>query len=251
MAENTKAAADVQNDSRILADYFPIIRTKEEIRQIIASRPDLNTLFLSWSFSNQEEFLEFCSGMKGMKVLYDGIFKEIFNPELTPERLERLLSQLLKRKVSIQAVLPNDSVRLGAESSLLYTDIIVQLEDGSLANIEIQKLGYAFPGQRSACYSADHLLRQYKRVRGSKGKNFNYKDIKNVYTIVFFEVSTKEFHCFPDQWCHIFRQKSDTGLDLELLQEYLFIPLDIFRKTMENKPIETELAALRNKNFSQ
>lgn len=242
MAKKTKAAAPAAS-KKGLADYFPVIRTKEEIRKIITSRADLNDLFQSWEPSRQEEFLNFCSGNKGVKVLYDGVFKEIFNPENAPERLERILSLLLNRKVSIKAVLPNDSVRLGAESSLLYTDIIVQLEDGSLSNIEIQKLGYAFPGQRSACYSSDHLLRQYKRVRGDRGKHFHYQDIKNVYTIVFFETSTSEFHQFPDNWIHTFRQKSDTGLTLELLQEYLFIPLDIFKKNMDNKPIETELEA--------
>ena len=47
----------------------------------------------------------------------------------------------------------------------------MELEDGSLANIEIQKIGYAFPGQRGACYSADLLLRQYKRVRGISAKS--------------------------------------------------------------------------------
>lgn len=55
--------------------------------------------------------------------------------------------------------------RLSDESYLLITDIIVELEDGSLANIEVQKIGYAFPGARCACYSSDMLLRQYKRVR--------------------------------------------------------------------------------------
>ena len=57
-------------------------------------------------------------------------------------------------------------------------DIVVELQDHSLANVECQKIGYTFPGQRAACYSADLLLRQYKRVRGEKGKNFSYKDIK-------------------------------------------------------------------------
>ena len=45
------------------------------------------------------------------------------------------------------------------------------------------------------------------------------------------------------QWLHVFRQKSDTGLFLELLQEYYLIPLDIFRETMENKRISSELEA--------
>ena len=49
-------------------------------------------------------------------------------------------------------------------------DIVVELEDGSIANVEMQKIGYLFPGQRCACYSADLLLRQYKMVRGEKKK---------------------------------------------------------------------------------
>ncbi len=226
-----------------LSQYFPLIRARQEIYQSIYQNPALYELFSTWDPKYQEDFLDQCSGKKGMNVLYDGIFKELFNPEATPERLSQLLSLLLGREVSVKTVLPNDSVRLGSESSLLYTDIIVELEDRSLANIEIQKIGYAFPGQRCACYSADHLLRQYKRVRGESGKQFNYQDIKRVYTIVFFETSPGVFHDFPRDWLHMFHQQSDTGLALELLQEYLFIPLDIFRKSMENKPIRTFLEA--------
>ncbi|MFR2077251.1 MAG: PD-(D/E)XK nuclease family transposase, partial [Lachnospira sp.] len=104
----------------------------------------------------------------------------------------------------------------------------------SLANVEVQKIGYRFPGQRSACYSSDLLLRQYKRVKGEKKKAFSYKDIKSVYTIVFFETSIKEFHEYPQNYIHKFKQQSDTGLELELLQKYVFIPLDIFRGIYHN-----------------
>ncbi len=96
-----------------------------------------------------------------------------------------MLSLLLNRKVKIKAVLPNDGARLGSETTLLYTDIIVELKDGTLCDVEIQRIGIAFPGARGACYSSDHLLRQYKRVRGGKGKHFTYRDIKKVYTIIF------------------------------------------------------------------
>lgn len=94
-------------------------------------------------------------------------------------------------------VLPNDGTRLADESTLLITDMVVQLEDGSIANLEIQKIGYYFPGERSACYSADLLLRQYKRVRGIKGKRFSYRDIKQVYTIVLFEKVQQNSRNFP------------------------------------------------------
>lgn len=75
-------------------------------------------------------------------------------------------------------------------------DMVVELEDGSIVNLEVQKIGYKFPGARSACYSADLLLRQYKKVRSKKGKKFNYTDVKDVYTIVLFEKSPPSFMNF-------------------------------------------------------
>lgn len=41
----------------------------------------------------------------------------------------------------------------------------------------------------------------------------------------------------------LFEQKSDTGLELNLLQKYYFVPLDIFRKNIQNKGIKTKLDA--------
>ena len=163
------------------------------------------------------------------------MIKEILNPENTPERVNELLTLLLGQRVRIVDVLPNDGTRLADESTLLITDMVVQLEDGSIANLEIQKIGYYFPGERSACYSADLLLRQYKRVRGIKGKRFSYRDIKQVYTIVLFEKSPTEFQKFSNNYIHRFMQKSDTGVNINLLQEYLFIPLDIFKKNQQNE----------------
>ena len=79
------------------------------------------------------------------------------------------------------------------------------------------------------------LLRQYKRVRSERKKKFTYHDIKTVYTIVFFENSTREFQKIKDSYIHRSRQIFDTGLELETLQEYVLIPLDIFRETLHNK----------------
>ena len=152
-------------------------------------------------------------------MLYDSFFKEIMNPEKNPERIEELLSLLLDRQVRILKVLPLEGTRLAGAHSLVIMDIVVELEGGSLANVEVQKLGYRFPGQRSACYSADLLLRQYKRVREEKRERFHYRDIKTVYTVVLFE------------------QSPDTGLELDLLQEFCFVPLDIFQQIYHNKGI--------------
>ena len=221
--------------SQILKKYFPMIREKIEILKEISDTPAFMQIYDEWNEEQREEFLDYCTGVKGVKILYDAFFKEIMNPENTPERLNELLSLLLRQQVKIRSVLPGDATRIADESSLLIMDILVELGDGSLANVEVQKIGYLFPGQRSACYSADLLLRQYKRVKGEKKKKFSYKDIKSVYTIVFFEKSTREFHEFPQNYLHNFKQQSDTGLELELLQKYLFIPLDIFKESIDNK----------------
>ena len=229
-----KGAMRLPKSTTKLKQYFPMIREREDIEREIRENPKFLEKYREWDEEQQEEFLDYCTGVKGVKVLYDAFFKEIMNPENTPERLNELLSLLLGQSVTIKRVLPGDSTRLADEQSLLIMDILVELADTSLANVEVQKIGYSFPGQRSACYSSDLLLRQYKRVKGEKKKAFSYKDIKSVYTIVFFETSIKEFHEYPQNYIHKFKQQSDTGLELELLQKYVFIPLDIFRTIYHN-----------------
>ncbi len=154
-----------------LKEYFPIIREREELLAEIAKNEMLREMFAGLEKEQQEEFLDICTGVRGLKFLYDGFFKEILNPEYVPERFNDFLSCLLGERVKVLKVLPGDSTRIADETSLLITDIVVELEDGSIANVEMQKIGYLFPGQRCACYSADLLLRQYKRVRGKRKRS--------------------------------------------------------------------------------
>lgn len=229
--------------SETLKQLFPNIRTEEAIIGEIKSDENLLAEYESWTELQQRDFLKFCSGMRGVKVLYDGFGKEILSPIYHPERLEELLSCILETEVKIRQVIPSDGTRIADEQSLVIMDIVVELMDGSLANVEIQRIGYLFPGERCACYSADLLLRQYKSVKSRKKRNFTYRDVKNVYTIVFIEKSTKEFQEFPNTYIHRAKQQFDTGLSVNLLQEYVLVPLDIFRKTTHNKIIENKLDA--------
>ena len=227
-----------------LRDYFPMLPTREELLTTIHSDQKLELEYGLWKEKYRQEFLDFCTGEKGVKILYDSFFKEVLNPEYAAGRLEDWLSVLLGEQVKILSVLPNDSTRIADETSLLVTDIVVELGDGSIANVEVQKVGYMFPGQRCACYSADLLLRQYKRVRDqSREHKFSYKDIKTVYTIVLYENSPREFHPYKDIFIHRAEQLVDSGVKLNLLQKYIFLPLDIFKKTHHNKPIENKLEA--------
>ena len=134
-----------------LKQYFPTIRTRQEILQEIQEDEILMDMFSSWSKSEQEQFLDFCSGARCVKMMYDFMSKEILNPEFHPERLNEFISLLLGQPAEIVEVLPNDGTRLADESTLLIMDVVVKLSDGSIVNLEIQKLGYMFPGERSAC----------------------------------------------------------------------------------------------------
>ena len=126
-------------------------------------------------------------------------------------------------------MLVSEGNRIVADSSLVIMDIVVELQGGTIGNVEIQKIPYMFPGQRAACYTSDLVLRQYTRLKAEKGKKSVYKNLKPVYTIVIFETSSREFHAFPHNYIHRGSVQFDTGLKVELLQNYIYIPLDLFR----------------------
>ena len=94
-----------------LKQYFPVIRTREEVLHDIETDMKLAEQFYSWKEEERQEFLDFCTGVKGIKLLYDGFFKEIMNPETVPERLEDFLSELLNQKVKIVEVLPGGFIQ--------------------------------------------------------------------------------------------------------------------------------------------
>lgn len=220
--------------------------TREAVLTELRSDPLLWSSFLLLSEPLQNEMVEFCMGIRGLSITYDAVFKNIFHPDVHPERLEELLSIWLHQKITILRALPNESLRMTEDSSLLIMDLLVQLADGSLVNVEIQRVGYFFPGARCACYSSDLVMRQYAQIRAQKRKekkHFSYRDIKKVYTIVLFKRSTGEFHAMPDVYMHYGKQTFNTGPELDMLQEYLLIPLDIFQAIYHNKTIEEKSVA--------
>ncbi|EOS78344.1 hypothetical protein C817_03596 [Dorea sp. 5-2] len=63
--------------------------------------------------------------------------------------------------------------------------------------------------------------------------------ISTKFCIVIMENSSAEFKAFPDSYIHRGEWKFDTGLKMNLLQEFYFIPLDIFLETKDNKSKNT------------
>ena len=210
-------------------DWKPFSMSREDALEEVVRDPKLRIPFWKLNQECRERFLEFLQGTKTLPVTYDPFFKAVFHPDGHPERLSSFISSLLGIQVKVKAILPSED-RLSDGDSLLIMDVLVELEDGSLTNVEIQKVPYAFPEGRMSCYSSDLVMRQYARVRGERGKHFTYRDMKKVYTIIIFEKSTQVFHQIPQSYIHRGSTKFDTGLELSLLQEYCLVCLDVFRE---------------------
>ena len=81
-----------------LKGSFPQIRTRKEVLEEIHQNEICAYQFEQWGDEQKDEFLDFCTGVRGIKMTYDSFFKEIMNPEFHPERLEELLSILLEQR---------------------------------------------------------------------------------------------------------------------------------------------------------
>ncbi len=208
--------------------------TRQEALALLKSSPEAYEKFLTFPPEFQEQILEFLQGIRGLPILYDSFFKKILDPYRAPERLERFLSSLLKQKIRIVGILTREGTQLVEKGSLVIMDILVETEDGSLINIEMQKHGYDFTGERSACYMSDLIMRQYTRVRSERKDKFSFKDIKSVYLIVIMENSSKNFKKVAPQYLHRSQYSMDTGAEMNFLTNYIYISLDTFHSIRQN-----------------
>ncbi len=227
---------------------------KEEINYYNAAMRQINGDSLCLStyqyLKRNEEWIgryeDFLKGKRSLPLLYDPFFKKIFNPVERGDRLSELVSCLLGQKVTVLEVFPNeDSHFLGV---MIIMDMVVMMADGSIANIEIQKISYDFPAERISCYSADLVLRQYKMITGKNqeikheasmhGSSMHgsskpsYKDMRKVHTIILFEDSNKSLISDMDKalYFHVGKTRFNTGVKIELLQDFVLVSLDTFRK---------------------
>lgn len=73
VSESTKEDMRMAN---VLQQYFPMIRTRKEILGEISENKRLRCIWQEWNEEQQKEFMMFCTGAKGIKILYDSFFKE-------------------------------------------------------------------------------------------------------------------------------------------------------------------------------
>ena len=216
--------------------------TIDELMAQIHANSMLDYDFHQLKNHSQAFFIDICTGKKSLPFTLDPFFKHLFDVDVYPNRLASFLSAILNQPVTIEQILPNQHGQLVEGGSFIIMDIIVRLADGSIVNVEIQRNPYTFQGERLSCYSADLVMRQYQKIRSHKDSG--YKDMKPVYSIILYETSTANFKKFSDQYIHRGGWRFDTGLELNMLQQFICIPLDIFKEITDNKSnITNELEA--------
>ncbi len=214
------------------------VRSHEEVMDIIMGDPGMKDQYERLKPEMKEQVVGFLEGTRSLCILYDNFFRKIFDPYVHRERIERLISALFGQRVKIRDVLPREGFEIIDEGSLVIMDILVELESGSIVNVEMQKVGYLFPSQRSSCYAADIVMRQYNKKKNDLGNRFTYKDISPVYLFVLMEKSPESF---KNASSYITRREVSysSGINLPETVNITYITLDKFNDRIDNK-IEVE-----------
>lgn len=215
--------------------------------------PELNYLWNQLSDAAKSEFLSYYLGEKLIPITYDRIFKHLFDPQTHPERLSELLSLILEEPVSVVQALPNEGRTQSLYSKGVIFDLIVRFQDGRLANVEMQRISYdchdmllaeraayCISPIRSVVYSSSLVLNQYSRLQAGHIKKANLEQVKKVYVIILLETSYPAFHTSPF-YIHKSHQVFNSGVTLDMLQEYVYVELGKFRETV--KTLDTRLNA--------
>lgn len=209
-------------------------RTRTAVLEMLQAEPKVWQNFQMFPKEYQEELILFCMGEKGLRMTYDKVFKYIYNPGRHKERLEDMISAILGEPVRIVKVLQREGVQLKEQGTFVIMDIVVRMADGSLVDVEMQKIGYQFPAERTDCYLADLLLRQYNDLQSSSDK-FDYKDMSRVIAIVIMETSSGVFLEDHEHCIHSGKITYDTGIQINDLFENIYICLDTYKNFIHTK----------------
>ena len=217
---------------------LPSFPSREAVEAHLKSDPDIFRNYLLLPSFMQQELVDFCMGKQGLKITYDTVFRKIFDPDTENglQRLESLISAIMDRPLKIIGVMPREGTQLAESASFVVMDVLVQLDDQSFANIEMQKIGYSFPLARADCYISDIIMRQYVSVKAELGSDFTFNYLHKVYGIILMEQSPGEFHKAAGHYIHKRKPVFDTGIykDNPGLHEDIFLCLDSFHSNVHN-----------------
>jgi hypothetical protein len=204
------------------------VLSREEVIRRLEASPNSLSIYHALNDKLREEFLCFCEGKSSIWICYDVFFKAIFHPDKHPQRLERLLGAILGQKVKILSTMSNEGSPISDRGSIVIMDVVVRLADGTIINLEIQKISYRFPAKRLDCYCSDLIMREYSRLREKEGKKFSYTHMPHVYSIVLFEQNPSELRSDTDHYLHFGRMKTDTGIVLDSIIRYVYASVKFY-----------------------
>ena len=78
---------------------FGDVKPRNEVLEQIQGSPVVYEEFLRLRPEFQERFIQFCMGVRGVQMTYDPFFIKIFDAEIHPERLSRLLSEVFVSEI--------------------------------------------------------------------------------------------------------------------------------------------------------
>lgn len=234
MSGNTNSLFHPQSVLQIVP--LPGFPSQEKVESYLSRHSPAWKIYSELPPNLKQELIDFCTGKHGLKVTYDPVFRRIFNPSLRCSRLEALLCAILGHPLRIIKVIPREGTQLNEQTSFVVMDVLIQLDDGSFANVEMQKIGYNFPLARADCYASDIIMRQYSQARLEQGQAFSFQNLHKVYCIILMEKSPQEFHSVKDKYIHRRISSFDTDIypNSSGLHEDIFICLDSFHSIVHN-----------------
>ncbi len=216
-----------------LSDILGNQISKDHALALIKSKPDSYETFAAMPDDFKESILDFLSGSRSVDIQADPFFKKIMDPDLHPERLGELISSVIGEDIRIDHTLPNEGIRLNEKGSFVIMDVAAVLKNGSYIDVEMQKIGYNFPAQRTSCYLSDMVMRQYNLIRSRSREKFSYHDMKKSYLFIIMAKSAEDFTSTSD-YIHHRKVSYSSGITLPDTENITYISLDTFQKTVHN-----------------
>ncbi len=85
------------------------LRLEKDVVQEWKANPSLYRRFSQMEQEWKQQFIDFGCGKKTLPLTYDPFFKQIFHPDIHPERLSQLISALLGIKTEVKGILPDST----------------------------------------------------------------------------------------------------------------------------------------------
>ena len=165
--------------------------------------------------------------------LYRGIIGRDMIQDMN--QLRKAYNKAVETKGSAEEVqLSMIDLEIFENAAYIIMDILVELADGSCINVEMQKRGLLFPGERSCCYAADYISRAYAHIKAEKDDKFSYKDMNAYYQIILMEESSKNFKKVAPHYIHREQISYDSGAEVATLWHTIYVSLDTFHKVVQN-----------------